>query len=177
MSLSGLYAKDMILLYSESKTEHDWLADVLANDVPKAIHQNVTELNADANGLFCRFHQTDGMMFVANEAGRLGGGYITIGLALGESAKPYFGVIPLRFAVFKTNVEPHICSTVANAIKPIWPKLKIVDDLEVAMKKAEEEKRQREEAQRRQWAAQGLCSSCGGQLGFMRKCKSCGQKN
>lgn len=47
----------------------------------------------------------------------------------------------------------------------------------------EEEKKRREtaEKQRRKqserWQSQGLCRNCGGQLGFFKKCKSCGVKN
>jgi uncharacterized protein (UPF0335 family) len=41
----------------------------------------------------------------------------------------------------------------------------------------ENEKARKLEEQRQQWRAQGLCASCGGQLGMFKKCKSCGAKN
>jgi len=49
-------------------------------------------------------------------------------------------------------------------------------------RREEEEQRRKEEEQRRieqskQWEKQGLCRYCGGTLGFLKKCKSCGKKN
>jgi hypothetical protein len=41
----------------------------------------------------------------------------------------------------------------------------------------EVQRRKREEEKSRQWAQQGLCPYCGGQMGglFSKKCKSCGK--
>jgi hypothetical protein len=46
--------------------------------------------------------------------------------------------------------------------------------------KRERKHAERAEAERRQsesWRSQGLCVHCGGQLGFFKKCKTCGEKN
>jgi alpha-tubulin suppressor-like RCC1 family protein len=54
---------------------------------------------------------------------------------------------------------------------------------EEGRKRKEEERKSKEEEQRRkdqsnQWASQGLCRHCGGQMGglFTKKCKSCGRE-
>jgi hypothetical protein len=41
----------------------------------------------------------------------------------------------------------------------------------------EDEEAARRHQQSNAWRAQGLCYSCGGQLGMFKKCKSCGAKN
>jgi hypothetical protein len=45
------------------------------------------------------------------------------------------------------------------------------------LKKEDQEAAENKRIQSEEWANKGLCRYCGGQLGFMRKCKSCGTKN
>ena len=50
---------------------------------------------------------------------------------------------------------------------------------EKQMNEQQENKRRKEEQQSNQWASQGLCRHCGGQMSglFTKKCKSCGKAN
>ena len=83
----------------------------------------------------------------------------------------------IRFFAFKTADVPFSGSSwlikeVCDALVGCWANTKIVSDTARNSATRVIKRRQSEE-----WRSQGLCSSCGGQLGFMKKCKSCGRKN
>jgi len=114
---------------------------------------------------------------------RSGGGTMTIE----QKDAPGAFISVIRFEFFSDFIQdenPPLIAKIADALKAEWENVEVWDDptslagkksKEAAQKKSTEEGTKRRQSE--EWRAKGLCTACGGQLGFLKKCKSCGAKN